>query len=161
MKSQADLDIATFLASNPTEIKAGEYPKLMYNVNLPPMLVRDAATEAAIGSSWRAIDLLPEELPEGPMPGVPPVTIDPMDAAQPMTGGTGSFAVTVTGTGESGTWTAEKDAAADWLTIDSPTEPQTEDGTVDYTVASNGTGAERVAHIYVNGKTHTITQAGV
>jgi hypothetical protein len=155
-KSQADLDIAVFLASNPTEIEEGGYPKLMYNVNLPPMLVRDAATEASIGSSWRAVDLLEPEEP--PLPDVPPVTINPTDASPTAAGGSGSFDVTMTGPGVSGTWTVDKDAAADWLTVDSPTTPQTADGSVDYTVAANATGSPRSGAIYVNGKTFTVNQ---
>jgi len=162
MKSAADLDVAVWLASNPTEIEAGGYPKLMYNVNLPPMLVRDAATEASIGSSWRPIDLLAEpEEPGGPVPDVPPVMLVPASADVLVAGGSGSFDVTITGPGTSGTWTAEKDAVADWLTLDSPTTPQSTDGQVQYTVAANATGSPRSANIYVNGQTFAITQAGV
>jgi hypothetical protein len=156
MKSQADLDVATFLASNPTEIEAGGYPKLMYNVNLPPMLVRDAGTEQSIGSAWRPVDLSePEDVP---LPDVPPVEIAPASQSTPAMGGAYSFTVTITGEGTSGTWEATSDAVATWLTITSPTTPQTVDGPVNYTVAAN-VGAARSAAIYVNGKTHMVSQA--
>jgi hypothetical protein len=160
-KSAADLDVAVWLASNPKEAEPGAYPKLFYNVNLPPMLVRDAATEASIGSAWRPIDLLEPEEPGGPIPDVPPVMLVPANADVPVAGGSGSFDVTITGPGTSGTWTAEKDAVADWLTLDSPTTPQSTDGQVQYTVAANATGVARSANIYVNGQTFAITQAGV
>jgi hypothetical protein len=156
MKSQADHDIAVWLAADPAEIEPDAYPKLMYNVNLPPMLVRDAAAAASIGSSWQPVDLTPPE--EGPEPDVPPVEISPESAAPAAAGGPGSFSVTMTGSGTSGTWTVDKDAGATWLTVDSPTTPQSADGTVMYTVAAN-TGASRTGNIYVNGKTFTVTQA--
>ncbi len=95
-----------------------------------------------------------------PLPDVPPVTISPTEAAVPAAGGAGSFDVTITGAGTSGTWTVDKDAAATWLTLVSPTTPQATDGTVDYDVAPNDTAEERVAHFYTNGKTFTVTQDG-
>jgi len=94
------------------------------------------------------------------MPAVPPVTITPTSDTQDALGGTGSFEVAVTGPGESGTWTVDKDASATWLTVTAPLTPQTVDGPVDYNVSSN-LGAERAANMYINGKTFTVTQAGV
>jgi hypothetical protein len=158
MKSQADLDVSTWLKASPTELEPEAYPKLMYNVNLPPILARDAAFAAALGSSWRPVDLTPPE--EGPLPDVPPVEIAPTSQSTPAAGGPYSFTVTITGAGTSGEWTATSDAVATWLTIDSPTTPQTVDGSVNYTVAAN-TGAVRTGNIYVNGQTHTVNQAGV
>ena len=158
MKSRTDLDVAVWLGLNPLEAEPEAYPKLMYNVNLPPVLARDEADALAMGSSWRPVDLTPPE--EGELPDVPPVEIAPTSQATPAAGGPYSFAVTITGAGTSGTWEATKDAIADWITIDSPTTPQTVDGPVNYTVAAN-TGVARTGNIYVNGKTHTVNQAGV
>ncbi len=95
-----------------------------------------------------------------PVPDVPPVTLSPTEAAALATGGVGSFDVAITGVGTSGTWTVDKDAVADWLTVVSPTTPQATDGTVDYDVAPND-AAERTANMYVNGKTFTVTQDGL
>jgi len=95
---------------------------------------------------------------EPPEPPVPPVTLSPTSAAPDATASSASFTVTMTGPGISGTWTVDKDAAATWLTVDSPTTPQTADGPVNYSVTAN-TGAARSANIYVNGQTFTVTQA--
>jgi hypothetical protein len=96
---------------------------------------------------------------ENLLPDIPPVQISPTSAqvgkAPP---GTGSFAVTITGPGASGTWTVEKDAATTWLTVDSPTAPQSTDGQVNYSYFVN-LGAERVGKLNVNGQTFTVTQA--
>jgi hypothetical protein len=97
--------------------------------------------------------------PEAPMWDVPPVALSPTEASVSAAGGEGNFAVTITGAGASGTWTVDKDADADWLTVISPTTPQSTDGVVDYGTVANA-GEERVAHCYVNGKTFTVTQAG-
>jgi hypothetical protein len=152
--TDTDTVVAAWLATNPTEAEPGSYPRLLYNVNLPPVLVHTAEEEANMGSAWRPVNLL---APDGPLPDVPPVTIDPTSAAVAAAGESGSFAVTLTGPGLSGTWTAEKDAAADWLTV-TPDTPQSTDGDVNYTAAPN-LGAERTANINVNGKTFAITQA--
>jgi hypothetical protein len=100
------------------------------------------------------VDVPPETLPD-----VPPVTISPTSDTVAATGGTGSFTVTVTGPGTSGTWTVDKDATALWLTY-TPTSPQTVSGTVNYDVAEN-LGVLRAANMYCNGKTFTVTQSGV
>ncbi len=102
-------------------------------------------------------DVVAEEVPPETLPDVPPVTISPTSDTVAATGGTGSFDVTMTGPGLSGTWTVDKDSTATWLTLTSPLTPQSTDGTVSYNVAAN-TGPERVAHFYVNGKTFTVTQ---
>lgn len=150
MLDQINRDIAEWRAVNPTG-ELDEYPRLLYNVNLPPVLVRDAEEERSKGISWRPVDLLDE-----PLPDVPPVTLEPTSADFTSAGGTASFTVTVTGPGTSGTWTVDKDAAATWLNVVSPTSPQTESGLVNYLVAP---GAEaRTAHFYVNGKTFTVNQ---
>ncbi len=142
--------------------KAGrpEWPQLWANVNSPPMLIHQPDQAQQLGSAWRKVDLTPFLPPAEPLPDVPPVSIIPTSAAAPAEGGPGSFAVAMTGPGESGTWTVDKDAVDDWLTIDSPTTPQSADGQVMYTVDANA-GAARSAGIYVNGKTFTVTQAGV
>jgi hypothetical protein len=95
--------------------------------------------------------------PEGALPDVPPVTIDPTSNTLPAAGGTGIITVTVTGEGASGTWTVDKDSTADWLSY-APTEPQTASGVVVYTAAPNP-GAVRAAHFYINGKTFTVNQS--
>jgi hypothetical protein len=99
------------------------------------------------------------EAPSEPLPDVPPVTISPTSDDMGSGSGAGVFAVTMTGPGTSGTWTVDKDGSATWLTY-SPITPQSTDGQVSYNVTAN-TGPERVAHFYVNGKTFTVTQAGV
>ena len=99
------------------------------------------------------------EVPPETLPDVPPVTITPTSDTVAATGGTGSFTVTVTGPGTSGTWTVDKDATALWLTY-TPTSPQTVSGTVNYDVAEN-LGLLRAANMYINGKTFTVTQTGV
>jgi hypothetical protein len=93
----------------------------------------------------------------GQIPDVPPVTLSPTSGSAPAAGGSGSFAVTITGPGISGTWTCTKDATASWLGF-SPTAPQSADGTVNWTAGLN-TGATRTANFYVNGKTFTVTQS--
>jgi hypothetical protein len=151
--SPTDQEVAQWLATNPAAAEPGSYPKLMYNVNLAPVVVRNLEQEASMGDAWRTLNV-------APVPDVPPVTIDPTNDSLPATAGSGSFHVTITGPGASGTWIAEKDAMATWLTV-SPTTPQSVDGNVSYSVTAN-TGAVRTANIYVNGKTFAITQsAGV
>ena len=147
-----DIDVAEWLRSSPTETEPGSYPKLMYNVNLPPVIVRDEAAEAAMGEAWRTLNVS--------VPDVPPVSLSPESATAPITGGAASFLVTITGVGASGTWTVDKDAVDTWLTIVSPTTPQSDDGSVNYNVTANA-GAERTGNIYVNGKTFTVTQSGL
>jgi hypothetical protein len=98
-----------------------------------------------------------EERVEGLLPDVPSVTISPTSEELAAEGGEGSFGVSITGPGQSGTWTVDKDGVATWLTLVSPTTPQTEDGTVTYTVDANE-GEARRANFYVNGKTFTVSQ---
>jgi hypothetical protein len=141
--------------------RAEGYPQLWANVNSPPVVIHQPDQAQQLGSAWRRIDLTPFLPPTGPpLPDVPPVTLSPTSASVADVGGQAQFTVTVTGEGTSGTWTVDKDSSADWLTVVSPTEPQTESGDVLANVASN-TGAARSAGIYVNGKTFTVTQAGV
>jgi hypothetical protein len=137
------------------------YPQLWGNVNSPPVLIHQPEQAQALGSAWRRIDLTPFlPQPAPPLPDVPPVTLSPSSASLADVGGPVQFTVTVTGEGQSGTWTVDKDSTADWLTVQSPTEPQTESGEVLADVASNIGGAGRTAHMYINGKTFTVTQAG-
>jgi hypothetical protein len=125
------------------------------------MLIHQPDQAQQLGSAWRKVDLTPLlAQPEPPLPEVPPVSINPTSADLPASPTSASFTVTVTGPGTSGTWTAEQDAGADWLAIQSPLTPQSADGTVEYSAGLNP-GAERSANIYVNGKTFTVTQAGV
>lgn len=93
------------------------------------------------------------------MPDVAPVTIAPTSATVLAAGESGTFSVTIDGEGVDPTWTATKDAAADWLTV-TPDTPQMANGDVTYTAAANS-GAARTANIYVNGKTFVINQDGV
>ena len=126
------------------------YPKLWGNINLWPLLLYNDSESIGLGSAWvKFIDLA----------AVPPVTLSPTSASPAIGGGAGSFTVTVTGYGVSGTWFWDKDASAAWLTVTSPLTPQTASGTLNYNVAANG-GVARSANIYVNGKTFTVNQAG-
>ena len=152
MMPETERDIREWLESDPTAAEPDAYPKLLYNVNLPPMLVRDAEHEDAVGDAWRPINV-------GIVPDVAPVTIEPTSADLLAVEESGTFHVTITGPGLDPNWTATKDGVADWLTF-SPDTPQSADGDVTYTAAAN-LDVERTANIYVNGKTFTITQAGV
>jgi len=131
------------------------WPKLLYNVNMPPKLAYSLDQVAAMGDSWRAFDLAPF------FPGVPGVTIEPESESFPAGGGNATVTVTINSAGQSGTWTVDKDATADWITVTAPIAPQSEDGEVRYTVAPNTSGASRTGNLYINGKTHTVTQAEV
>lgn len=102
---------------------------------------------------------VPAEAPV--LPDVPPVTLSAISASLDDLGGPVQFTVTVDGPGVSGTWTVDKDAGADWLTVSSPTTPQTESGDVIADVAANVDATERTANLYINGKTFTVNQAGV
>ena len=146
---EAERDAREWLAANPMEAEPGAYPKLMYNVNLPPVIVRDAEHEDAMGDAWRVLNV-------APLPDVPTVALNPTSDSVGATTETASFHVAITGPGVSGTWTAETTAA--WITIVSPTDPQSVDGDVFYAVADN-VDVERTANIDVNGKTFAITQA--
>ena len=147
--SETDREIAQWLSTNPTEAEPGSYPKLAYNVNLPPVVLRDAEAEAAMGDAWRTLNV-------APLPDVPTVALDPTSDSVAATPETANFHVTITGPGVSGTWTATKTAA--WLTIVAPMTPQSVDGDVTYAVAAN-VGAMRTADITVNGKVFTVTQS--
>jgi hypothetical protein len=150
MMPETERDVKEWLAANPTEASPDTYPKLMYNINLPPLIVRDADNENALGEAWRPLNV-------GIIPEVAPVTIAPESADVPAAGASGTFHVAITGIGLENTWTATKDATADWLTF-APEGPQNADGDVTYTAAAN-LDVERTANIYVNGKTFVITQA--
>ena len=130
-----------------------QWPKLLYNVNLPPKLAYSLDQVAELGAAWRTQDLNPW------FPEVPGVDIDPAEATFPATGGPGSVDVRITSAGQSGAWTVTRDGSATWITIVAPEEPQMADGQVLYTVAINS-GAERTANLYINGKTHAVTQEG-
>ena len=88
-----------------------------------------------------------------------PVELEPKEATFDSSGGPGSFEVTITGSGASGTWTVDiLNAARTWLTLNSPTAPQSADGPVTFSVWAN-TGAERTGKFFVNGQPFTVTQA--
>jgi len=145
-------DVKDWLATNPLEAEPGSYPRLMYNINLPPQLVRDAEQESEMGDAWVPLNV-------APLPDVPTVALNPTSDSVAATAETASFHVTITGPGISGTWTAEE--TSPWLTIVSPTAPQSVDGDVTYAASANA-GAMRTADITVNGKAFTVTQsAGV
>ncbi len=91
----------------------------------------------------------------GGAPGTAPVTLTPTSDSMGAIAETSSFQVTSPGPG---TWSAVVDPGKTWLTVVSPTAPQTGDGTVTYAVAAN-TGASRTANITVNGKTFAVTQS--
>jgi hypothetical protein len=130
---------------------ANPFPKLWGNVNLFPRAIYQDSEVVGIGDAWRKFIELE---------AVPPVTLAPTGASPAIGGGAASFTVTITGYGVSGTWFWDKDASATWLTVTSPLTPQTASGPLNYTVAANA-GAPRSANIYVNGKTFTVSQAGV
>jgi hypothetical protein len=98
-------------------------------------------------------DALENLLPPPPVDAV--VSLSPTGAIPDATGGSDLFRVTMTGTG---TWTASGGTA--WLTIDSPTVPQTQSGDVHYTVAPNLDAGVRAGDINVNSESFTVTQAG-
>lgn len=154
-KEEAALDSADWTlvpAAAPPD--AGTYPKLMYNVNIPPIVVFDRAHEDSLGDSWRQSPVV--------VPNDPPVQLTSQQSGPIVKqGGSASFQVTMTGYGKSHVWTATKDDYADWLTF-TPTDPQGTDGTVNYTCAPNlAPGSQpRTAHIYVNGQTFTVDQDG-
>ena len=151
-ESQTEQDFRNWLSTDPTAAEPGSYPRLMYNVNLPPVLVRDVEAENQLGDAWLPINV-------APLPDVPTVALNPTSDSVASTPETASFHVTITGPGVSGTWTAE--TAAMWLTIVAPVSPQSVDGNVTYATLAN-TGAMRTGDIIVNGKTFTVTQsAGV
>jgi hypothetical protein len=127
------------------------YPKCMFSTDGQVKNVANPEEEAALGPGWS--DTPPVT------PDVPPVTLNPTSASLPATAGTGTFTVTITGTGLSNTWTVVPDAAATWLSITAPTAPQSVNGPVSYSVTEN-TNSARTAGIYVNGKTFSIDQAG-
>jgi hypothetical protein len=150
--TETEQEVTNWLSTNPLEAEPGTYPKLFYNVNLPPQLVRDAEQESEMGDAWRALNVVP-------LPDVPTVALNPTSDTVAATAETASFHVTITGPGVSGTWTAEE--TSPWLTIVSPTTPQSVDGDVTYAASPNA-GAVRTADIAVNGKVFTVTQsAGV
>jgi len=153
-------EVSANLATEPWK-----YPKLLYNVNVPPQMVNGPSEQKALGPQWRDFSDVAEAVTElrnaaPPPPDVPPVTLQPTSQSFTAAGGNSSFQVTVDGPGISGTWTVDKDAAADWLTVIAPTTPQEDDGVVNFAVAVNGDPAERTANLYVNGKTFAVTQAG-
>ena len=103
-------------------------------------------------------NLRPPAPPPEPLPDVPPVAISPTSATALAAGETGkTFDVAITGEGVSGTWTVEVEASALWITVVSPTTPQSTDGRVDYDVAEN-LGVQRSGDMTVNGETFTVTQ---
>lgn len=84
------------------------------------------------------------------------VSLSPASDSMTKSAETSNFTVTQTGTG---TWSATSGAA--WLTVVSPTTPQSASGSVTYAVTANTTGTSRNANITVNDKTFAVTQAGV
>ena len=90
----------------------------------------------------------PEPLP----PAV--VSLSPDVAPASADGGTGSVTVTIT---TPGTWVVDGDPAAAWLTY-TPTTPQSEAGTVDWTAEANTTVDVRQAILHINGEPFTLNQ---
>ncbi len=89
---------------------------------------------------------------EPPPPAV--VSLSPDVAPASADGDTGSVIVTIT---TPGTWVVDPDPAAAWLTY-TPTTPQSEDGTVDWTAEANTTEEARDATLHINGEPFTVTQ---
>jgi hypothetical protein len=88
-----------------------------------------------------------------------PITMTPSSATVVAAGGPGTFDV-ATGGVISAAWTPVSDAS--WITISSPTTPQTQDGPVDYVVDVNAVAAPaRTGHIMIAalGLTFQIDQA--
>jgi len=127
------------------------YPKCMFSTDGQVKNVATPEEEAALGAGWSST---PPATPD-----VPPVALNPTSASLPATAGTGSFTVTITGTGLSNTWTVVPDAAATWLSITAPMSPQSVNGPVNYAVTEN-LDVARSAGVYVNGKTFAIDQEG-
>jgi len=113
---------------------------------------------------WTAVQdtatIEPPDVGEG-IPDVPPVTLYPTSHSTSAAGGSGSFSVTMTGEGQSGSWTVDPEASATWLHLSSPPAhtPQTANGQVIYSADANASGAARAGHFYINGKTFTVDQA--
>jgi len=81
-----------------------------------------------------------------PMMDVPSaISLEPDNATALTAGGPGTFDVK-TG-GSNAPWQAQ--SGVPWITIDDPVGLQTGDQTVNYTVASNGTGSPRTGHILI------------
>jgi hypothetical protein len=82
-------------------------------------------------------------------------TLNPSSGSSPSAGGTGSFSVS---TGAACSWTAVPSDNT-WITITSGTSG-IGSGTVNYSIAANGTGNARNGTIAINGQIYTITQFG-
>jgi hypothetical protein len=82
------------------------------------------------------------------------VSIAPTSDSVAATAETSSFSVTIT---DPGSWTAVSNVPS-WLSVVSPTTPQTVDGDVTYATTAN-TGAARTATITVNTRTFTVVQS--
>ncbi len=89
----------------------------------------------------------------GDNPGSVLVTLNPTSDSMSSVAETASFQVTAAGPG---TWTAVSNAV--WLTVVTPTAPQSGDGTVTYSVSAN-VGTMRTGTITVADKTFTVTQS--
>ena len=86
-------------------------------------------------------------------PSLAGVTLDPDSATATAAGGPGTVQVSVA----DGLWMVTVPEGVDWVTITSPTEPQTDDGTVEYEVAINP-AEERTVALKINAASFTITQ---
>jgi len=138
---------------------AAPYPKIFANVNMLPRIIVSPDQEDNLTAEWRDYTSYAVAVCQARPPDVPPVMLNPIQADLTPASFSGSFHVTMTGEGLSGTWIATKDSSADWLTF-SPDTPQSTDGDVDYSATGN-TGPPRTAHIYCNGQTFTINQDGL
>ena len=141
-----------FGTPSPAVAAAGKQGRMMIDAGHIYVCVADGIWKRAALSDWTA-----EEIPD-----VPPVTLSPTGQTTPAAAGSYSFSLTVTGPGESGTWIVDPESSAPWLHLVSPPAhtPQSDPGgQILYTVDANDTGAERVGHFYINGKTFTVTQS--
>ena len=137
---------------------SNNWPQVWANVNFVPRIIVSQQDANALGPEWRRLDMT---LYLQTVPGTAAVTLSAAQGQFASAGGSGSTNVTVTNAGTSGTWIAELANAGDtWITITSPTTPQTAAGSVNYTVATNTGNKQRTGYINVNNQRYAVIQAG-
>ena len=136
---------------------AGNWPQVFANINSVPQIVVDQNHANSLGPDWRRLDFTPYL---HILPGLALITLSPTQNLHSNAAGSGSFTVTLTGSGINNTWTAQVNTAgSEWLTITSPTSPQTANGPVNYTFTANKYPRTRTATINVNDQAFAVTQA--
>ncbi|MBI4892483.1 MAG: hypothetical protein HY821_17795, partial [Acidobacteria bacterium] len=86
-----------------------------------------------------------------------PVFISPSSAVASPGGGTGTISVATAA--QDIPWSAT--SGASWITVNSPAGPVAGNGTIQYTVAGNSTGAARSGQLTIGGQTFTVTQGAI